>query len=356
MIERLHPFVVRSRARWPDALLLVFITGVASGCESGTSGSTDPWTNRRDALAFLKQAIQDSDNPVVRAQAIEVIESAAPRDGLPWIRRALDDSHEGVRFAACLALGALQDDRARSMLERRVDDESENVQVGALFALHRLGDGSRSHRLAEFLLYSSEASVRANTALVLGRLGEPGAAALLRRAMNDNAPAVRLSVFEGLLQLGDKTAGEQLTVHAHGGPGAWQVTALLALARSDLPNKLRLLRRRLQDAQHIEIRLAAARGLGWCGHSDGYDVARQALGFRSWRPTAGNPEDVAKNQMMRIRSMAALALGAIGDDRAVATLRRLMDTTTDPRVKVAAAAALLEVLTRALPALPFADD
>ena len=130
---------------------------------------------------------------------------------------------------------------------------------------------------------------------------------------------------------------------------------MLALARSDLPNKGCLLHQRLQDAQHIEIRLAAARGLGWCGRSDGYDVAHRALRFRSWRPTAGNPEDVVENQMMRIRSMAALALGAIGDDRAVPALRRLMDTTTDPRVTVAAAAALLEVLTRTLPALPFSD-
>ena len=38
------------------------------------------------------------------------------------------------------------------------------------------------------------------------------------------------------------------------------------------------------------------------------------------------------------------ASSAIGDDRAIPTLRRLMDTTTDPRVKVAAAAGLLNAL------------
>ena len=41
---------------------------------------------------------------------------------------------------------------------------------------------------------------------------------------------------------------------------------------------------------------------------------------------------------------AALALGAIGDRRALATLRRLAEVDADPRVQVAACWAILQVL------------
>jgi HEAT repeat protein len=50
------------------------------------------------------------------------------------------------------------------------------------------------------------------------------------------------------------------------------------------------------------------------------------------------------NQIMRVRSMAALALGAIGDPAALPALKHRLEAQDDPRVQLAAARAILEIL------------
>jgi HEAT repeat protein len=50
---------------------------------------------------------------------------------------------------------------------------------------------------------------------------------------------------------------------------------------------------------------------------------------------------------MRVRSMAALALGEIGDRRALGRLNQQMERSGDPRVQVAAVTAILRILDRA---------
>jgi len=331
---------------WRRTLLLAGTAAMAVGCESLRKEPVDPLALHVRALAFLKHGASFPDNPVIRAQAIEALHDVAPEQGLPWFREALSDPHAGVRFAACIVLGTMRHEPSKPLLERRLEDDNQSVKAAAIYAMHQLGDASRTAQLAELLLYASDETTRANTALVLSKLAEPGAVKLLERAMSDASSLVRLQVLEAMALLGDPGASEQLTMHAHGGPGPWQVTALLAVARSEMPNRVPLLEHRFRYGKYVETQLAAARGLGWVGRNDGYDLACRMLRFNRPAFNERNPDDTAGNQVMRIRSMAALALGAIGDERALPELQDALDSQDDMRVRLAAAAGLAEILNR----------
>lgn len=318
-----------------------------AGCAANPYRPGSPATAelRARALASLKQGVRYPHVPVVRCQAIEALQEVAPAEGVPWIRSALEDDNAGVRFAACLALGTLRDVTSRARITDCLDDPDPSVRVGAVFALHRLGDASQTHRLPEYLLDATDPVVRRNAATVLGRLGEPGAVNLLARVMNDSDEGLQLEALEAMALLGGEEARQQLTFLAHSGLGAREAFAVTALGRTGDPQFAELYEYKLNTARHWETKLAAARALGRLGKRDGYAVAAECIGFNSpdrrAEIVADDPPDL---QIVRVRSMAALALGEIGDRRALPSLANAIDDPYDPRVELAAALAVLKIL------------
>jgi HEAT repeat protein len=180
---------------------------------------------------------------------------------------------------------------------------------------------------------------------VLGELGESGAIPLLRRAIYDED--VTLQAVEAMAKLGDDRAYQQLTIFTHDFRGDRRIIALNALGALRDPKGLKAIELQFTEASMIEVRLAAARALGRFGRKDGLRIALQQLDFKSPSSREGDP---AANQVMRIRSMAALALGSIGDPAALPKLRARLDAQDDPRVQVAAAKAILEIVRTGPPA------
>ena len=80
------------------------------------------------------------------------------------------------------------------------------------------------------------------------------------------------------------------------------------------------------------------------GDNAGLTVAREALVFRA---TKGEKNDPAVNRTFRVRQMAAVALGEIGDPTALPDLQKLMIDADDPRLQIAAASAILAILGEA---------
>jgi HEAT repeat protein len=264
-------------------------------------------------------------------------------DGRLLIRDGLRDEHPGVRFASCIAIGRLKDQSALAQVRPLVNDPDQSVRVGAYFALERLGDRSYRRAWAEALTRNPDVSVRRNAALAFGQLGDKGAAPLLQGVVaGDEDDGVRLQALEALALLGDRQAAARFRHDAYGGVGYRQVFALLTLGRIPGEDALPTLRTRLAGAPYLEARLAAARALGMKGHGDGFDLAVAALNWN--QPQQGLPDDAPETQVMRVRSMAAMALGEIGDRRALYPLRNRMETPDDPRVQLAAATAMLMVL------------
>lgn len=217
------------RAGVPIAMLVLLLPG---GCATTLrqTGGAGRAPLRQRALDCLKAASRYDHNPVVRVAAVEAFESSGCAEVRPWIRLALLDQEPAVRFAACAAVGWLADQSAAGAVRDLVEDEDGSVRVAALVALHRLGDTRRTSSLPPYLLNHEDATVRRNAAMMLGRLGEPGAIKILARAMRDSDAGVRHHVLEALARLGNPEARGELTFMANTGIGSEEVFAINALA------------------------------------------------------------------------------------------------------------------------------
>ena len=325
----------------PGFVGVLGITGCAAVPRQRAVSTAESPGLRDRALLGLESALRFPDNPVVRAQAVEALQDSGSTDALPLIRLAMTDEHPGVRFAACVALGVLKDHASRSRLESMASDKDASVSAAAVFALHRLGDDRHTGRLSALLLEHKEPTVRRNAALLLGMLGEPGSVKLLARAMRDNDAGVRDHALEAMARLGNREAAQELSFMANSGVGSVETFAVTALSNTGSRLYLDLLRYKLGSAVHLETRLAAARGLGLLGEPAGYDEAIRALSAP--RAATPDPNDPPAEQRLRTLQLASAALGAIGSPSALPPLERVMRADPDPRVQVAAAAAIAKI-------------
>jgi HEAT repeat protein len=288
----------------------------------------------------LKRGIRYEHLPSVRTAAIEALAVHGGEPSLPWVRNALNDTSPAVRFAAAMALGDRQDAVAVPALRKLLANGEATDRIGAIYALHRLGETQHTGALAEYLLQGEDVSVRANAALVLGRIGGEGATRLLSLALTETHPAMRVNVLEAMALLGSDYAIEALHAGAYGGIGAEEVFAINTLARLRDPRFAPLYRLRMESALHLESKLAAASALGMLGDRSGYSLAHDALTYRA---TEGDKQETAENRTRRVQEMAAHALGAIADTRALPAIERLMHRADDPRTQIAAAKAILDI-------------
>jgi len=315
------------------------------GCQPwALTPSIDEPALRAKAMGYLKQAMASPHSATIRCQAIEALAEDAPQGAEGWFIEALGDPAAAVRFAGCVALGRLRHQPAKAAIEQRLGDENHSVRAAAIFALHRLGDYRYSGELAEMLLYHKQKEVRGNVATLFGLLGDAKAVKLLKRAQKDPDYMVAWQALESQMLLGDAQALGRVAAQVNSGRADIAVLAMIALGRAGKPESAELLRARLNRRDdHIESRLAAARGLGLLGHDDGSDLARRSLKFD--RPDPDPRAGTAEDQIMRVRSMAALALGAMRARAALPELETLMTDSEDPRIQVAAARAIVQILS-----------
>ena len=156
-----------------------------------------------------------------------------------------------------------------------------------------------------------------------------------------------------MARLGSAEAKRELVFMTNSGVGSEEVFAIQALAATRDPVYLDTFRSKLETALHLETRLAAAHGLAVLDSDEGFAVAMSAL--RADRPARDDPDDPPDGQVLRVRQLAAVALGAAGREEALPALARLLEYRDDPRLQVSAARAILEILeTKRKEALPFA--
>lgn len=316
----------------------------ACGCATTVSSVTMD-SAVLESRGFLRQQLLSSDNPVVRTQAIEGMQSAPWPEAVRYIEDRLSDPYRGVRFAAAMALGRLQDSDASSMLQVQLRDSSPAVQAAAIYALHRLGQPSPLKELAQMLLYSSDDEVRRNTALIFCELNDPGTRPILRRALRDNDMAVRWYAYEALARLGEKEALESLVLFAHSSYGDERLIGILALGRIGDRQAVSALRDMLGRNNPIEVKLAAIRSLGQIGMPAGQEIAAKALTYTPEPPGKEATYEPQGVRQIRVRTMATLALGEAGQLENIPALLDRM-RRDDPRVAVAAAAAILRIASR----------
>ena len=283
----------------------------------------DPALQAR-AKAELHTALQSPDE-FVRAHALEVVKNVPQPDSDAIVNTALLDRSSLVRKAAALTAGELKLQSTRDRLLADVDTAPLQNQMADVFALHRLGDTSRSHLFEHTALYADK-YVRGDTALMLGMLGDKSAIPILVQLMSrDREALVREQAAEALWKLGDDRGLNELvggTISAYPDDRMIAATALAAPRDTRVVGNVEGM---LTD-DYPEVSLVAAAAAGRLGSDHGYGVALE--GARSPDP--------------RRRLLAAVAFGAISRPDAQPILAKLLD---DPNadVRLAAAEAILQI-------------
>lgn len=274
---------------------------------------------RRELLAQ-----SNASDPFLRCNAIEALAEVDPADAAGPILNGLKDPEPSVRFASAMAAGRIKLNEAQETLRAMANDNDLRVQAGVRYALHRMGDKRLSHDL-ERLAGVPDPHVRATVAMVLGLLGEPSAEKMLTTMASDRAPAVRIQVAEALWRLGDDAALDDLVAFSISAYPDDQIIAVQALAETG-DQRVRGQVRGELTAEYEEVSLAAARAMGMLGSDEGWEVAVPA----------------AQSKDPRQRSLAALAMGAIGRSDLQRNLSGLLHDP-DGAVRVAAATAILQL-------------
>ncbi len=282
-------------------------------------------TTRLAARDALYRAVGNADG-AVRAQAIESLahtEKAAAGEAMIL---GLDDAAVAVRFVAAMGIGDVRYRPARAKLQAMLAEPiDENVLCGVVYALYRLGDSSYMSHLGR-LLYSRQPEVRANAALVMGRMGmAPAIRPLRSREEIERDDGVRLQLIESLAMLGDPRSFSMLKTYARVGQPHERMAAVEALGRT---------RREAAKGTFLwaiekgppPLRLAAARALARQGDTRGYDLAEEAIidPVEYTQQSYDEPVSVSLAQQQQMQSLGALAIGSMGNRDAVAILAPLL--------------------------------
>jgi HEAT repeat protein len=327
----------------------------------------------REGVPALMQSLEDGD-PGVQATALDVLGRLGdPRSVRPLVR-GLTHPEERVRIAAARSLGQMRDRRVELPLRQALAKESApavvNYLLRALCQLECEGDATEFHRFLQhsspacreaacqliarwgdnrsygplaLLLTDSESAVRRGAALALGQLATPQSFAALAqllgdpsdevraascqalggledsravlplcRALTDNCEAVRSAAATSLGRLGDQHAVPRLCEAAllEMLPEV-QIACIRALGQLAAPASLPTLKDLLR--RPTQVKTQAVVSIGQLATAEAVEVLL---------PLLEDPQGV-------IRYHAILALGNIGDQRAIPAIeRRISDPET----------------------------
>jgi HEAT repeat protein len=325
-------------------ILLMLVMPLALSCCSGGRSGPEPLSSGtfEQALSIL-QTQAHSGSAAARANCLEAV-AVSPDPRVPdMIDRGLHDPEAAVRFAAALAAGERLATNVRPVLNTLVvHDPDLNVRVGCVYALWKLGDETRLSTLGQTIA-APDPRVRANTALVLGKMGR-SSAVLLERYRDDPDVAVRFAITAALARLGNPMAeqviiSESINKFAEDHFNAMEVCADLPVDRGSAPLLVGLGDGKVpagasRDAEYLTTcqQLIAARSLAKMKYNS--ELAAQVA------------IDNQQNPDPRLRALAVLALGEMLSSHDAPALDPMLKDP-DESVRRAAAAAVVNIYARA---------
>lgn len=315
--------------------MVCLAVAVSTSCT--TSHRPSP-QSKTDVAEVRRRAIEQvlassrSDDPRLRARAIEAAHGLEDHV-VQLARLGLADVNDGVRFGAVVTAGKFRMKGLAPTLEHLRGDPSSSVRAAVLFALQRCGERVDLSPLAT-MLKNADPTLRANAALLLGRLGQSSALPMLKdiarlgqspyMSARDHA-MVKIQIAEAMILLGDEGGRDPIRTAAfsqHEYQREVRVMAVRMLGElGDRAYSGALLP--LLSRDPVELRVAAAEALARLGGQHGLD------------PVLG-----ACRLDVPIRAQAALALGWFDDPRAGRARVGLLDDEAEV-VRLAAAAAII---------------
>ena len=333
-------------------LVLMCWTGTAPGVFAATPSTTVP---EKEAAALFKAG----DYPAVIKLFQDLPPDATPSKELlklsfqSYVK--LGRGEDALKIYPRIKAQGQADDAnllrplALSLITSRVRDPKEHVRIAAYTVLAELGLPETGPLLEDGLLNSS-VLVRARAAEAIGRAGLAAGSGALKRAINDEAPSVRIAAMNAL---GDARVMEmkprliEIGRTEEGPEAIFAYAALYKMGQTDMLIDITNAAT-LPDA---EVRMAAIGVLGRLKRPASLAVLSQAVydpnpSVRAFAAGAlgefGSPGGVAPlthalgDEMAMVRGVAAGSLGRLGLKENRPLLQAL---TRDPSLQVRASAA-----------------
>jgi len=284
------------------------------------------------ARQIVLDGLADAD-PQIRANAVEVVASTRDTGLMPGVQSLLADRVIPVRFAAAVAVGDLAYAPARDQVGPLLNDPNPNIQIAAFYAISRIGQPELYQEICKAVA-SSDQTVRANAALLLGKCGRKEGIRFLYWTLqrDDSSEKVVLQAAEAIAMLGDQRIYRKLwtsLISKYADDRLIGIRAMGALGTDEARSAITT----MLDDPVAEVRLAAAEQLGKLG-----DFGGEAELLAVFEKNLMADMDAQGQQ--RVKTLAALAIGEIDAERPAKYLPQLLQ---DPSkfVRLAAAKAVL---------------
>jgi HEAT repeat protein len=286
-----------------------------------------------DITSQLAELLHDDDADL-RTQAALALGQQHHPAAVPPLLAALEDPDANVRFHAIEALGHLRADAAVDALATIAESGDLFLGFAAVEALARIRDHRVTSRLLPLL---AQPALRDAVAGALRELGDERTLEPLVRSIDD-APEAAPAIIPAIAALGERLAAE-----------AVDASAIVRNAFSDAGRRHLLA---LAEAAAPEVRIAAARVMGWIGGTAALAALGRLLHDDDARETAleglVRHEEAAVDVLIgalaaddpAIRHAAITGLGRIGSHKAIASLVPLLD---DPESAIATSGALARI-------------
>lgn len=326
---------------------------VMPGCiGDGNVISYDPTLAIIDARTQLYQAA-DNSNPAYRSNAIEALAEVEGYKAGGVFKQALDDPKPLVRFAAAMAIGDAKYTPALEKLLKMANpserlEPDKRVFCAVIYALHQLGNDDYAGELGE-LMFDEQEEVRADAVLAMGKMGDASAIGPLNTLLTDERKEnVKLVIVEALALLGDQKSAAMLETHIRRRFIEDQLIAINAMAESPSSRSPHVLYNTMMRVkEEVIVRCAAAASLAKIGHPEeyGYRLCVNALEHprEIMREKSGENRPITRMDVVRLQQIAALSLGDMERNDAVAVLLPALKLE-EPSVRIAAARSILKLL------------
>jgi HEAT repeat protein len=316
--------------------MLILVAGGCTPSEPASKPAAAPLTGsvRQEAINVIKSAFA-SDQPVQCVYACEVVADAGLKEMAPTVQKQLRARTIPVRFAAAMALGDLKYVQARSALQEAQLDTDENVRMAATYALIRFGADVKNVKLIYEGLSNTEPTIRANAALILGKLKDQAALTALYWAMSDKQSDqdTRTQIAYSIAQIGDEKIYPTLWTLLINSFANYRIQGIDAMGVLNDAQARTAVYTMLRD-DVLDVRLAAAEQLGVMGDNSGEKIVLEYL------QKPDGTSDPAELERRTVR--AARAIGAIGTPQLKAFLPQLLQDKS-PIVRLSAAKSALEL-------------
>jgi len=314
----------------PSILALAMAMALAlalAGCQWpalwGSESTPAEKPDKIDPYEVLLDALR-SGQPLLESLAAETFFDAdrpPPREDIDPLADAPDPR---VRTIVVALLGTMRRSDLAPVFRRKQQDSDPSVRLAAAFALAMTGDAAQVTALRDALA-SRDLTLRRNAAWLLGLMGEPSAAGMLKLKLDDVDAMVVLLSAEALHRLGSSDGLDvvrDLTEHERHPIRAYATRLLGRMGvTADIPRLERLCQSRYLDAKFAAIGALAQQG----------DLKRIDMLL-----------DMLDAPEADTRELAARELGGTAYTPAVARLATLL-TRPDPLERTAAAAAIVRI-------------